>query len=565
MHRYIYLLILLLTFVATPSNSEPASPSNSEPTSASRAIDPVAANTGGTISQAIRSQIENMHDAGAKALTVRALSLTQAVTQFYEARDFTPAWSDATRVEQLFTELENLRSDGLEPEDYHLAQLRAQFDRLPPLSQDSPPADTAVAKQYADFDLLATNAYLRSLAHLFRGKIKPGALSTQWNFGLHDIASDEAIKIVNEGIEKNNIAEVYRRARPQHPFYARAQIALARLRAIAAQGGWPQINNRKALKPGDRGPQVIALRKRFFPATANTADPEDDFYDEALAEAVRKFQREQYLDDDGVIGPGTRAALNVPIQQRIDQVRVNLERARWIMHELQGDFVLIDVAGYKIYFYKNGQQVWRSNVQVGKPYRSTPIFKSKITYVTFNPTWTVPPTILQKDILPKVRRDIGYLAKNKIRVLDSNGREVDPNKVDWNKPGNITLRQDAGDDAALGQVAIRFPNDYAVYLHDTPHRELFVTSQRAFSSGCIRVERPLELVERLFDNPEKWSRAAIDQMIATGETRNINLPKQVPILIAYWTIDVFQDGDIGFKPDIYDRDASVLKALNAQL
>jgi L,D-transpeptidase YcbB len=555
-YRLIYSLILLVGVTAAGANI--LSTSADETAALAPTHDSV-------ISQAIRSNIESMHDAGAKALTIGALNLAQAVTQFYETRDFTPAWNDNERVEQLLIELENLRGDGLEPEDYYLSQLRAQFARLPPQRADSPLTEAGATQQRADFDLLATNAYLRSLAHLFRGKVKPTTESTQWNFSINNIASDEAMKIVNAGIANNDIAAVYRHARPQHPLYARAQIGLGRLRAMAAQGGWPKINNTVTLKPGDHDPQVVLLRRRFFPVTANTADPNDEFFDEALAEAVRKFQREQYLDDDGAIGPATRAALNISIQQRIDQVRVNLERARWLLHELHDDFVLVDVAGYKIYFYKNGQQTWRSNVQVGKPYRSTPIFKSKITYITFNPTWTVPPTILRKDILPKLKKDISYLEKNNIRVLDDTGRELNPKTIDWNKPGNITLRQDAGDDAALGQVVIRFPNDYAVYLHDTPHRELFVSEQRAFSSGCIRVERPLELVELLFNDAEKWNRAAIDQIIAQGKTRNVDLAKPVPVLLAYWTIDLFEDGDIGFKPDIYGRDPAVLKALNAKL
>lgn len=564
MRRLAYSMILLASVAVAQPNTAPLSTFRTENTASETA--PTTKAVSNPISQAIRSTIESMHDAGIKAPTVGSLNLAQAVAQFYEARDFAPAWDNEERVEQLFTELEHLRSDGLEPEDYHLSQLRAQFAKLPTVHADSPITETGAAQQRADFDLLASNAYLRSLAHLFRGKVKPSTESPQWNFGLNDIASNEALKIVNDGIANNDIAAVYQRARPQHPLYARGRIGLARLRAMAAQGGWPQISNTVTLKPGDRDPQVVLLRKRFFPITANTTDPEDDLYDETLAEAVKKFQREQYLDDDGAIGPGTRAALNVSIQQRIDQIRVNLERARWLLHELQGDFVLVDVAGYKVYFFKDGKEAWKSNVQVGKPYRSTPIFKSKITYITFNPTWTVPPTIWRKDVLPKIRKDSNYLARNSMRVLDRSGRELNPKNIDWNNPGNVVIRQDAGgDDAALGQVVIRFPNDYAVYLHDTPHRELFSNEQRAFSSGCIRVERPLELVELLMNDPEKWNRAAIDQVIAAGKTRNVDLAKTVPVLLAYWTVDLFEDGDIGFKPDIYDRDPSVLKALNAKL
>jgi len=288
----------------------------------------------------------------------------------------------------------------------------------------------------------------------------------------------------------------------------------------------------------------------------------DEVFDEYLVEAVKKFQREQYLEVDGAIGPATRAALNVSVQSRIDQIRVNLDRARWLLHNIPPEMLLVDIAGFKITYFKASQPIWRSRVQVGMAYRTSPIFKSEVNYITLNPTWTVPPTILRKDVLPKVRKDINYLREHNIRVLDSSGKQLDPATIDWYKPGNITLRQDAGDDAALGKAVIRFPNAYAVYLHDTPHQKLFNKSQRAFSSGCIRVERALELVELLLAETPAWDKAAIDKALATGKTRNVTLAKRVPILLAYWTVDAISETQIAFKPDIYARDAKVLAALN---
>ncbi|HEX4940759.1 MAG TPA: L,D-transpeptidase family protein, partial [Candidatus Kapabacteria bacterium] len=290
--------------------------------------------------------------------------------------------------------------------------------------------------------------------------------------------------------------------------------------------------------------------------------PGSELFDEILADSVKQFQREQYLDVDGAVGKSTRAVLNVPVQVRIDQVRANLERGRWLLHEIKGDFVLVDIAGFSIHFYRNGQPVWSSRVQVGRPFRSTPIFKSRVTYFTFNPTWTIPPTIFKEDVLPKVRKDPDYLAKNQWQALDSAGKPLDPATIDWNRPGNILLRQAAGPANPLGQVAIRFPNPYAVYLHDTPSKSQFGKGMRAFSSGCIRVERPLELVELLFNDPQKWSREQIEAAIATGATRDVGLVTPVPILLAYYTVAVGGDGRILFKHDIYDRDREVLAALD---
>jgi murein L,D-transpeptidase YcbB/YkuD len=223
---------------------------------------------------------------------------------------------------------------------------------------------------------------------------------------------------------------------------------------------------------------------------------------------------------------------------------------------------MVDIAGYRIAYYRDGKPVWRSRVQVGKPYRSTPAFKSQITYLTLNPTWTVPPTILKNDVLPKVRRNRGYLAANHLRVLDGQGRERSPASVDWSNPRGIVLRQDAGPHNSLGRLAIRFPNDYSVYLHDTPHQELFAHPQRANSSGCIRVERPRELAELLLDDPARWNRAAIDRAIDTGKTQEVVLARPVTLLLAYWTVDLHENGRIGFRPDIYRRDAPLLAALN---
>lgn len=512
--------------------------------------------------QLIRSSIASVPAPRAGAVTIGGLSLPQAIAKFYEARGYAPAWDDDVVVHQLFAEIDKLRGDGLAPEDYHLDSLRARFAGRPSARANA----AADLQQRADFDVAATRAYLLSLAHLFRGKVNPIQLDPEWNFSRNDIALAEAMTIVNDGIAHKNLAAVYERARPQHVLYQRARTALTQLRAVAAAGGWPRLDTTTVLKPGMTDPQIAILRRRLLDhATPSVDTLTAEFYDDALVAAVRKFQREQYLDDDGVVGAATRAALNISVQARIDLVRVNLERGRWLLHDLSNDFVIVDVAGYKIYFFRNGEIIWESLVQVGRPVRSTPIFRANITHITFNPTWTIPPTILRKDVLPKLKKDLGYLQENNIRVLDTQGRELDPRKIDWHNPGNVVLRQDAGDDAALGKVAIRFPNRYAVYLHDTPHRELFSNKQRAFSSGCIRVERPFELVELLFNDAQKWHRDAIDAFIAEGKTRNVNLPKPVPIFLEYWTVDLYSDGRVGFKPDIYQRDAALLKALNAPL
>ena len=491
--------------------------------------------------------------AAAAQAQVGEVKLAAAVAQFYQRRDFRPLWSDRARFEQLATALAGIAGDGLEPEDYHLSQLLARRAALA----------GADVRARAELELLATDACLRALLHLFRGRVDPQRLRPRGDFSLSDIAPEPVLAELERALDANRVARAFERARPDNPLYRRLRDGLTELRMAQARGGWPVLPEGPTLKPGMSDARVPTLRRRLLPAQA-AAPGAEQLYDDTLAAAVARFQRDNHLHDDGVLGPATQAALAIPVQARIDQMRVNLERGRWLLHDVGSRFVLVDIAGFRIWMFRDGQPVWQARVQVGKPYRRTPMFKSQIDVVTFNPTWTVPPTILQEDILPLLQYDPGYLARNRIRVLDGSGRRLDPDQVDWDSPGRVVLRQDSGASNSLGRVAIRFPNPYSVYLHDTPHQELFERGQRAVSSGCIRVERPRELVEMLMDDAEQWNRAAIDALIAGARTRNVTLARPVPIVLLYMTVDVMGGPGIAFKPDIYKRDAGVLAALNGR-
>jgi murein L,D-transpeptidase YcbB/YkuD len=325
-----------------------------------------------------------------------------------------------------------------------------------------------------------------------------------------------------------------------------------------------------ALKKGSDGRRVELLRRRLA-ATGDlaTAAPGSKLFDASVEQAVRRFQARHRLGADGIVGRNTLKALNVTVQGRIDQLRVNLERARWILHEVTAteEFVITDIAAFEVMFIKDGEIAWEARAQVGKEFRKTPTFKSDIKYLVFNPTWTIPPGILSKDVLPAVKRDPGYLAERNIRVLDRDGKEIDRESIDWSKyPGRgfpYILRQDPGPTNALGLVKFIFPNPHFVYLHDTPSKNLFERRQRTFSSGCIRVERPFELAELLLDDPGKWNRAAIDAVIESGEMRTVFLREPMPVLLLYWTVRI-RDGLVVFKEDIYGRDEAVLEALNGE-
>jgi murein L,D-transpeptidase YcbB/YkuD len=283
---------------------------------------------------------------------------------------------------------------------------------------------------------------------------------------------------------------------------------------------------------------------------------------------VRNYQERLGLEADGVAGARTIAELNVPVSTRIQQIRINLDRGRVLLQDLPAEFVVVNVAGYQVYLVRGGEVVWRARAQVGKPYRQTPIFRSQISYLVFNPTWTVPPGIIASDILPDARRDPESIRRRGLRVLDRSGREVGPATVDWSafRSGNIpyTLRQDPGPKNALGRVKIMFPNDYAVYLHDTPSTSLFDAADRSFSSGCVRVESPLELARLLLDDPTEWNDAAIARAVESGKMQNVTLKRKVPVLLAYWTAWADPQGRVNFRRDIYQQDVAWGKGLAGQ-
>jgi len=523
------------------------------------------------LAEAIRDRTDRLREGQTHIVRGERIIAGNLVSQYYEAQQFHSDWSDATRYAQLLAALEDLRLDGLDPDDYHLAVLHS-------FNADTERGRVLTMDEQADREVLAMDAMLLAVHHLYHGKVHPQRLSSEWNFSERPVNGADPLGQLAAAIDSGRIRESFDAARPQHPWYARGRERLAEYRRIAAAGGWPTVPDGPVLKPGMSDARVPVLRQRLSitrdyssgttGAAASADAAADELYDIALEAAVKGFQERHGLGADGVIGPGTRNALNVPVQARIDQIRVNLERARWTLHEIKGEFVLVDVAGFYVSYFNNDEPVWTSRVVVGRQGRETPIFKSKITYVVLNPTWTIPSGILAKDKLPILQRDAGALKRSNIRVLDAAGREVDPHAVNWHQYSASRLppyqfRQDPGADNALGRVKIMFPNPHSVYLHDTPSKNLFDEPTRLFSSGCIRVQNALELAERVLGEPARWNQTTLQAAIATGATQTINLPRPLPVLILYWTAQPRPDGQIIFRADVYGRDAATLQALDS--
>jgi murein L,D-transpeptidase YcbB/YkuD len=511
-------------------------------------------------SEAIRVEIEHLRETGQLSIGEIDIAAGSALAEFYERRNFTPAWTNPDQVGELLQMVLTSRDDGLNPEDYHAQALERAYRALEEGTEPTP-------RQLAAIELLFSDSLLRLVYHQLFGRVDPASLDPRWNFNARPLGPDP-LQNMQKAIDSASLSEFAETVYARGPLYKRSRESLRNHRRIQSNGGWPSIPAGATLKEGMTDDRVTTIARRL----AITGDLGDavtagnNVYSGALADGVKAFQSRHGLEPDGAIGPATLEALNVPVEARIDQLRINLERARWVMDGISDDFIIVNIAGYRAYLVNDGKVTWDTKVQVGKPYHQTPVFRDEMTYVVMNPTWTVPYSIATKEMLPRIQRDPDYFKTRTFDVKNRAGENVDPNTIDWSQlsRGNFpyTFVQRPGPANALGRIKFIFPNEHAVYLHDTPSKSLFGRSERAFSHGCIRTQNPFDLAERLLASAG-WDRARIDAQIESKETKTVHLPEPLPVLLLYWTADIGPNGESWFFKDIYERDQRVLDALEA--
>lgn len=489
----------------------------------------------------------------------------KVLPEFYRTRDYKPAWSDYATLLDALGALEHSWEDGLNPDDYHAGHIRAVVRQIKAKLGDNVVDYPAVAR----FDILVTDAVLLYAYHILDGKVDPESLDPNWNYSFRDIKENVPEKL-QQAIQHHQVSQSLYRLRPRLQLYQSYRDLMIKYQKMKEEGiSWSSIGGTMVIKVGEEDKRIPEIRQRLQRTGELTAgsNMESMVYDDQLKTDIERFQRANGLDIDGVIGPGTLKALNESLESRIEKLRVNMERARWVVSNLSDRYIVVNIPAFKAYYMEDNKIRFATNVQVGRPYTKTPVFKDRLAYIEFNPTWTVPTSIIRNSIIPHLKKDPGYLGKNHFDLLDQAGNMIDTSTINFSKisASNFPyiVRQRPGSWNSLGLVKFIFPNKYSVFMHDTPSKSLFDRSERAFSHGCIRTQHPMELAAILLEGTA-YNKAKIDEIIQSGKTTRVNPANDVDVMLLYWTVGFDENQKLTFYKDIYNRDGKVLEQLESK-
>jgi murein L,D-transpeptidase YcbB/YkuD len=499
------------------------------------------------------------------------MDLHRAVIRFYQVRAFRPAWVDrrGLRSEGAMTlaAVYQAADQGLRYDDYRTPWLEALLDGM--ITRPVIVGKDFEGRQVRT-DLAITEMVLRYAWDRTQGRTD----SAMGLFGPPAVrrSLDRLAVGLAEALDGGRLHTFLDTLGPRHAGYRALEKRLPRYRRIARSGGWPVIAAGPKLAPGDCGPRVVQLRRRLAAGgdLSVAAESGDRCFGGPLADALRRFQRRHGLESDGVLGDRTLAALNVPVEARVRQIRLSLERWRWLPADPGPRHLLVNIPGFELQVVEAGKVVKTMRTVVGRQRRATPELAGAITYLELNPYWYVPHRIAREDLLPKIKADPGFIARQAFRVFDGwapGARELDPAAIDW---ANVSasrfpyrLRQEPAGANALGRVKFIFPNPMDVYLHDTPAKGLFRKASRPFSSGCVRVEDPLALASLLLAG-QAWDAERLARAVASNQRQVVTLEEPVPVYLVYLTAWVAVDGTLQFREDVYGRDQALSAALAAQ-
>jgi murein L,D-transpeptidase YcbB/YkuD len=484
--------------------------------------------------------------------SLKTILMAQAqpdVLAFYQARDFTPAWTDGKDDEKDIADIRAVFArafeHGLRNADYSL-----------PRNPNAGPGAEA-----ARYEIALTTAVLRYVRDVHTGRYRPTEIHSDV---LLPTVSFDAAWYLSRAIDSGSFATYLAELPPSHPEYRRLVKALDRYRALAEEGGWPAVPGTTEIRLDRNDERLQALIKRLtfedpvLDAKANPARND-------IRDAVKRFQARNGLDDDGRAGPETIAALNVPAPVRVEQIAANMERWRWLPPQFESRYVAVNVPDQSLQYVRDGKAVLKSKVVVGRKTSATPIIRTEIKTVVVNPPWNIPGDIAARDLLPHLKRNANYLATRNMVVMDGPPNDPSGRTIKWRdiKPAEFpyAIRQLPGPRTALGAVMLDSPNDFDVYLHDTPNKKLFDLTTREISNGCVRVQQIFPLASLALTGDTDDGMKTLNDARRTGKTQRIPLDSPVPVYFLYWTAMADEDGTVSFRPDRYGRDLTLIAAL----
>lgn len=512
----------------------------------------------------------------------------EEVKVFYKKYNYETVWEDEANRRFVLNEIENAESEGLEPEDYNFKKLKSFENNYKTL------ADSVIVK----YDLSLTANVQLYIKHISQGKLNPRELYNDWDIKEKNV---DVNAILFQCFETSRFEETIENCKPNHPIYKKLKVCLKLLQQFPDDRKIGLVNLKQKILPNKKNMYIPIIKKRLM--YWNDLKIKDTIlstlYDKNTQEAVRLFQKRHGLIADAIIGRTTIEAFNYYKSQRIEQVIANMERWRWYAHDFGNNYLLINIPDYSIVAIKDNDTMQTQRIVVGRDTRKTPILESKISNINLNPNWTVPPTILKEDIYPEAEKDKGVFRKKGLVILNNKNEEVNP--WTWKREDAYKYKyvQNPGRNNSLGLMKINFPNKYSVYLHDTNHRDYFAFTHRSLSSGCVRLEKPLEMATYILNDTVKWplkriidttdinyyyklqkeKQIAIDKKNAKLLAKNptlviekktlpkpqlktivIRVPDAIFIHQLYWTVWESK-GELQFREDIYCLDAELYSKL----
>lgn len=495
------------------------------------------------------------------------LSSPIVLSQYYKKNDYTSVWLGKNGLlhitDSLISKIKESVFDGLNPYDYHLSEIERLNTYLRTYKGQND--DPNFISSCTDFEMLMSDAFFTYASHQYVGKTRSNKYNKEWKIHLKSVSLIDSLKI---GSDEKKIKKILNHFSCIHPSYQKLKVVLKNYIEVKNKGGWILLPAGIKLKVGDKNSNVVLLRRRLC-ALQEKGNVEDSIFDNSLEKLVKTTQSNYGLEVNGIIDSYVIKALNVSIEERISQIKLNMERWRWLPHHMPQLYVMVNTAGFVLDLTDNNKSVLSMKIIAGTTTHHTPIFSADMTYIVLNPWWDIPASIARNEIIPKTKRNPSYLKQENIKVYKSRkegGYEVSARSINWKavnaKTASYRFRQTPGPWNALGQIKFIFPNPYNIYLHDTPGKHLFSKTVRTFSHGCIRIEKPLDLATYLLRNDPNWTREKLTSAINLKKEKKIVLDDPVKVYVYYYTSWVDEEDNPCFRWDIYGFDRELKMILS---